>query len=69
MTVYVLPISDVELTSDPGNSLPLVIATLISFKDIVVIVPLGAVNIRVESAPVSSVKKRLFSFLGSGILN
>ena len=55
--------------SVPGSSLPFVIATLISVKVILVVVPLGAVKTRDEPAPVSSVKNLLFSLLGSGILN
>ena len=69
MTVNVLPISDVDVASVPGNSLPFVIATLIAVKVILVVVPVGLVNIRVELPPVSSVKNLLFSLFGSGILN
>ena len=69
MTVNVLPISDVDVASVPGNSLPFVIATLIAFKVIFVVVPVGLVNTRVELAPDSSVKNLLFSLFGSGILN
>ena len=69
VTVYVLPISDTSLANVPGNSLPLVIATLIAFKLIVVVVPSVSVIIKVDSAPVSSVKNSSFSLLGSYILN
>ena len=69
VTVNVLPISDVLSARVPGNSLPFDIVTFALFKGIFVVVPFGAVRVRVEAPPVSSVKKRLFLFSGSGILN
>ena len=57
VTVKVLPISEVLKANDPGRSLPFVILTLPEFKASDTDTPSELVSLRVELAPVSSVKK------------